>query len=412
MKPPRILLLAPCAPWPPDTGRTQRTHILHRALSRIGRVDTLILPPPRDEERSLLESEFGLLPSGTEERRAALRLFARLRRRPSKTLDFLVHLLRYHPRMYRPDDGLNRLVAELVRQNGYDLIVGRYSLLACKASAFRHAPLIVDIDDVDYMIPQTEAEYGDTPWPLAAYFRHCARRIEPIVQDFWKRCAHLWLANAADAVHVGSDSVRELPNIPFSRTGEIQPCPPNDSSRTILLVAHARWYPNRDGIERFLREAWPRVLKRCPDAKLQIAGKAAAADAGRWRRHKGVGLLGFVDDLRQAYAGAAFTVAPIFVGGGTKIKVLESLAYGRACVVTPHSHRGHEESLPDTKAVLRQDTPAGLADACCRLLEDPATRRDLAEFGAEVVRNRYSRQRVDEIVEATVEGVLRRREAA
>ena len=240
----RILLLAPCSPWPATTGRTQRTHILHRALSRLGKVDTLILPPPPSDDCERLESEFGMIPTPPEQQQSTIRLFSRLRRRPSKTMDFLVHLMWYHPRMYRPNAGLERQVAELVRRNGYDLIVGRYSLLACKARAFRHAPLIVDIDDVDYMIPRTEAEHGNTSRPLRWYLHRCADRIEPIVQDLWKECAHLWLANAADANYVGSSAVSELPNIPFTEGAEeIKPCPPNDASRTILLVAHARWYP-------------------------------------------------------------------------------------------------------------------------------------------------------------------------
>ena len=410
----RILLLAPCPPWPANTGRTQRTQVLYRALSRLGKTDTFILPPPPDEDRRRLEDEFGMVDAAPETRLAAPRLFSLLRRRPSKTADFLVHLARYHPRMYRPNQGFESQVADLAARNRYDLIVGRYSLLACKAKAYCHAPLIVDVDDIDYMIPRTEANQGNTPRLLKSYLRRCARGIEPIVREFWKHCEHLWLANGADAEHVESGEVSELPNIPFADTpdGVIQPCPPNDASRTILLVAYARWYPNRDGIERFLRGAWPLVLARHPDARLEIIGTASELDTARWARHRNVHPRGFVDDLRAAYAGAAFAVAPIFVGGGTKIKVLESLAHGRACVVTPHSHRGHETALPDGKAVLRRDTEAGLAEACNLLLENPEKRRELAEFGVDAVGRHYSQQRVDEIVANTVERVLRRRREA
>ena len=409
----RILLLAPCPPWPANTGRTQRTQVLYRALSRLGKTDTFILPPPPDEDRRRLEDEFGMVDAAPETRLAAPRLFSLLRRRPSKTADFLVHLARYHPRMYRPNQGFESQVADLAARNRYDLIVGRYSLLACKATAYCHAPLIVDVDDIDYMIPRTGSEPGKhaaTSEKLSPPL--CARGIEPIVREFWKHCEHLWLANGADAEHVESGEVSELPNIPFADTpdGVIQPCPPNDASRTILLVAYTRWYPNRDGIERFLHGAWPLVLARHPDARLEIIGKASELDTARWARHRNVHPRGFVDDLRASYAGAAFAVAPH----------LRRAAAPRSRFSNPSPTAAPASSprilTADTKRPCRTEKP------CCGVIPKPGwpkpaifcwkTRRsggELAEFGVDAVGRHYSQQRVDEIVANTVERVLRRR---
>ena len=89
---------------------------------------------------------------------------------------------------------------------------------------------------------------------------------------------------------------------------------------------------------------------------------------------------GFVQDLPPVYERAAFTVAPIYWGGGTKIKVLESLAYGRTCVAsaTTCSHTGSA-----SRVAVHSPTPtsSGSAVPCSavsttRTAHDPTTRRN------------------------------------
>jgi len=83
-------------------------------------------------------------------------------------------------------------------------------------------------------------------------------------------------------------------------------------------------------------------------------------------------------------------VAPLREGGGTKIKVLESLKLGRTCVVTPHAQRGYGQVLRDGQSLLVGETDEELAAACVRLIEQPELRDRLAATGQEVVRERYS----------------------
>ena len=66
----------------------------------------------------------------------------------------------------------------------------------------------------------------------------------------------------------------------------------------------------------------------------------------RWEAIDGVQPVGYVDDLADEYRRCAFTVAPIFEGAGTKIKVLESLAFGRACLTTPCGARRMDQQPP------------------------------------------------------------------
>jgi GT2 family glycosyltransferase len=118
--------------------------------------------------------------------------------------------------------------------------------------------------------------------------------------------------------------------------------PAGDSSRGFAdrrgLLFVAGWLggadsPNRDGLRWFLREAFPQVLRRHPQLRLQITGAAADVnDLGVL--HAAVDCLGRVPDLRPLYDSTLAVVAPVRYGAGVKIKVIEAIAHGVPVVTT------------------------------------------------------------------------------
>src|SRR5690606_21015222 len=117
-------------------------------------------------------------------------------------------------------------------------------------------------------------------------------------------------------------------------------------SQVILTVSAMRFRVNEEAVDRFVQKIWPRIRAAAPQARFRIVGsQMTEAHRARWGAHAGVEVIGFVERLADAYGACALTVAPIFEGGGTKIKVLESLLYGRTCVVAPHAQRGYEHVL-------------------------------------------------------------------
>jgi len=94
---------------------------------------------------------------------------------------------------------------------------------------------------------------------------------------------------------------------------------------------------NREGLLWFLSEAWPKVRAANPAAELHICGtlcKTLTLD------DPGVHLLGFVDSLQALYEEAAVVIVPLLRGSGVKIKLMEALTHGKACVSTPIGTEG------------------------------------------------------------------------
>jgi glycosyltransferase involved in cell wall biosynthesis len=198
-----------------------------------------------------------------------------------------------------------------------------------------------------------------------------------------------------------------LPNIPYNVPVV---APPLNGSRSaspiVLTVGVLHYLPNRDGVDRFIREGWPKVRAACPTAEYWLAGKNDPATARRWQAVPGVKVLGFVDDLAAAYHASWFTVCPLWTGAGTNIKVLESLAFGRTCVATVIGHRGFEDCLPSGDSLLVAANPEDLAENCIRLINDHTLRLALAKRGREVVQREFSYQKFANIVHREVERAL------
>jgi len=108
-----------------------------------------------------------------------------------------------------------------------------------------------------------------------------------------------------------------------------------------------------------------------------------------------------VNDLDETYRQAALTIAPIYSGGGTNIKILESLAYGRACITIPHCADAFQADLATTGlGVASHD--ARFSELCIAWLGDMDQRRLQAEKSRSLLETHYSRalfiERVTQLV--------------
>ena len=141
---------------------------------------------------------------------------------------------------------------------------------------------------------------------------------------------------------------------------------------------------NREGLHWFLEQAWPQVRAANPDAHLHICGTLCKTLT---ITQPGVELLGFVESLDAVYEEASVVIVPLLRGSGVKIKLMEALARGKACVSTPIGAEGIP-ALDSCVAI------AGTADAFAthvlRLLGDAAARRSLEERAMATVREHFS----------------------
>jgi glycosyltransferase involved in cell wall biosynthesis len=138
----------------------------------------------------------------------------------------------------------------------------------------------------------------------------------------------------------------------------------SDQPPVILMVGNYRNPGNREGAYAICREAVPAVAKRHPNIVFRFVGKSFPSDL----QHPNVQAVGFADDLAREYARAAVVSAPITIGGGIKIKVVEALSMGRPLVATEKALEGIDATR---LANVWMESIEGFAGRIIRILGDP-----------------------------------------
>jgi len=157
----------------------------------------------------------------------------------------------------------------------------------------------------------------------------------------------------------------------------------------LLLFTGALTYkPNYDAVMILCKEILPAIRVRRPEARLRVTGRTDGVDISSLATIPGVEFTGYVEDIRPIVSSASALVAPLRLGGGTRLKILEAMALGTPVVSTSVGAEGL--GLRDGVHILLGDTSALVADQTVTLLDDDRLAQRIAENAREFIRERYA----------------------
>lgn len=157
------------------------------------------------------------------------------------------------------------------------------------------------------------------------------------------------------------------------------------SKPTILYLGNFTWLQNREAVLVLVNEVWPKIKSKFPNTKLWIIGKDAKSFFANLKLEDIK--IDEIDDVRVAYQRASILVAPIYGGGGTRYKYLESFASGLPVVTTSVGIKGID--VEDGEEVIIRDDPKEIADAACKLLSDVTLYTKIATNAKKMVKANY-----------------------
>ncbi|WP_420143843.1 glycosyltransferase family 4 protein [Sphingobium sp.] len=147
----------------------------------------------------------------------------------------------------------------------------------------------------------------------------------------------------------------------------------------ILFVGNLSFGPNSHGLATFLAQAWPTVRDALPGARLKVVGMNPSADLHAKLRAADAELHANVPSVTPYYADCDIVIAPIFFGSGTRIKILEAMAFGRPVLSTSLGAEGL--GVQDGVHAAIADSMPDFATALIDLADNPEKRTALAEAG-------------------------------
>jgi len=157
---------------------------------------------------------------------------------------------------------------------------------------------------------------------------------------------------------------------------------------SLVFTGKMDFRPNVDAVLWFHREVLPLVQREAPDVHFYIVGQSPHRRVLRLADDPAVTVTGYVDDVRPYIAGASVYVVPLRIGGGTRLKVLEAMAMGKAIVSTSLGCEGFE-GLVSGQQLLLADTPQDFAQRVVELLDDASHRERLGRAARLFVEERY-----------------------
>ena len=392
--PPKILCLTPHNLDAPEYGAVLRARNVFRLLSQIGKV-RVVLAGACGAETVNAKSLFG-----------GFELVDEIRFQPSPRRSIASHL-RYEfdgrfldtEKVQASAKDRNRLQSLMA---AYDLVWIHSLRVANGFGIFRWPRSVLDIDDVPSSFHRTNLAHSVK---IGDRFRNYRRMTR------WRR-REKNLLDRFDAVCVcsepdrrelgGSDRIFMVPN-GFDAPKKIPLRQPATPPR-IGFVGTFRYSPNCDGIRWFLKCVWPLILRTMPQTRLRVAGDGSEDVVGK--THPNVEALGWIADVESEMATWSLAVVPVFVGGGTRIKIAE--AFGRKCPVVSTTLGAYGYDVADGRELLLADSAGDFAVGCLRILTNPADGQAMAENAWRKFLENWTWNSSANRIAGVVESILRR----
>ena len=358
----KLLFISPCTPDPQGTGREQRAFAFLSAYSKFMEIELWFTPTHDNPELIRIEKLTRLCASITSFYPLVINdPKSRLRERLIRSLSTAdaVHVLR-QPQM---------------------------------VAAIGHRLIVWDVDEF--------------PWPVS---RQPSTEEERQLSDLYSRsfgkCRKVFVSSHLERQSAPFDPVEVIPNVAVDPG--LDAADLSEKASTLLFVGNLNHPPNREGLKIFNDSILPDLARDIPDVVVNVVGRSPITDRG-WAavdELRSTGRYAFDFDVPSCtphYVRAAASIVPIFSGGGTRIKILESFAHRCAVISTKEGCEGLD--VAHRTHLLIGDGRIAFASACAELIHSPALRRELTETAYRFFECNHCQKVVDRLLVAVFQGL-------
>lgn len=381
----KLLIVDPYVPYPLDRGTFHRGFNLARELGRRHELDLFCLDDSAsDAHRPVFEEFCRRVHFQPFENAPWQRLF------PTRLFNPVPTTIQHWT-----DPKAAAALADFVRGERYDLVHFCDLVTWQYVEPLALTPVrVMDRSRVDLLF-QTEELANlklsmkerllrqETLYKLRRYEQKVARQLTATVvcgpddETFLRR-----EVPAAERIKVLANGVDEQ----FFRRDLHPPTP--DAEPTILFCGAMDYSPNVNGLAWYFQLVDPLVRTLVPNRRVLVVGKSPVPEVQALAKIEGVTVTGGVPDVRPYYQRAWLQMVPLLIGGGTRLKIVESLALGTPVVSTTIGAQGLD--LRDGEHLRLADAPEDFARALAGVLQDAERRGRLAENGRRQVLEHYT----------------------
>ena len=277
-----------------------------------------------------------------------------------------------------------RIVREKLDRREFDVAVCDFLAVSHNFPKRLNTPVVLFQHNVEASLWQRQAQC-ERHWLKRLLFKLEAAKMKRYEAAAVRKFHHVIAVSEADKKLMSATAPANISVVPtgvnlqeFSGAGSSEP-----SGKVVMFTGSMDWEANVDAMQFFCAHIWPRVHSKIPDAKFFIVGrnpdplvKKLACDS--------IEVTGTVPSVIEYLKAAAVFVVPLRIGGGTRLKIFEAMAMGKAIVSTAIGAEGLD--VRDGEDIVFSDDASDFADRVIGLLLDKARREQLGRAAANTAR--------------------------
>lgn len=280
-------------------------------------------------------------------------------------------------------------INELFTREAFDLVLFE-SVLIANYRLPRKVKVVIDQHNIEYELQRRTFEQ-ETAWLRKGYSWLESSRLKPVELNICQQADLVLVTSQREKMTLSTllpgTSIEVVPNgvdIEKFRDTEVVEEVPNQ----IIFSGTMDYYPNIHAVLLFAQRCWPLIQAQVPNATWLIAGRNPPTEIRNLAELPGITVTGTVPDVRPYLASSTVAIAPLQIGSGTRLKILEALAMRKAVVTTSVGCEGL--TVENNKHLLITDPSEEFARAVVTLLNNPELRTTLGNAGRALIEADYS----------------------
>lgn len=306
-------------------------------------------------------------------------------------------------------DELQGLVEQTARQRKFDMVI---------ASQFDMAPYAMSLRDIPKILEELE---------ISLFYDRYVNETAPLKKIRKRLTWEKWARYMGEVLRAfeGVTVVSEPEITPIQRiipgydrvalmvngadlqrfTGDFG----TPERNTIVYTGAMTYHVNFDAMKFFLGEVFPLINARIPDIKFYLCGTTEGVPVEQLPKYDNVIYTGHLSDMRPRIVNSWVSIVPERYGGGTRIKVLESMALGTPVIATTRAATGLD--VKDGHDIVVANTPQEISDAVVRVLKDADFRAALSRNGRKTIEDQYDWNIIGQKLDAFMQQIVGKKAA-
>jgi len=241
----------------------------------------------------------------------------------------------YHIHRFISDDFRNKL-KEILSEQVFDIVQIETLFMSPYIETIREfssASIVLRAHNIEHLIWKRVASITSNPLKKA-YLNHLASTLEVYEKNVLNKYDGIIPISSKDTEFFKQLSSKPVKTISFGvNTSKLVSSSTTTKEHALFHIGAMNWIPNEEGIRWFLEKVWPRVIDEIPNIKLYLAGR----EMPDWLtdlKLKNVVVVGEIPNAYSFIRSKTISIAPLFSGSGIRIKIIESMALGKAVIST------------------------------------------------------------------------------